>query len=622
MEWKTLPTIALDTEFKSLNPFDSELFAVQFGTKDKQLVLEWHKLTQQQKELVKDIISDDTICKVGHNIKADLSQLSTLLEIYPKNVYDTMIAHTILYNGVDIPANLASVVGAYCGVELKKEVRNNFINRDSNIDFTEEEIEYCKDDVKYLLQVKETQEKGLKKYNLEYCNSLEQELIPILTEIELRGINFNKQQWLENNQKRKEEIKPIIKELYDIIAEILVLKPEIKDFIYTKNKKFLNFLEEFSINSPTQLNKLFHYLVNLSDTNSNTIKEWLQKANPVNEINNLVIRFLTLLLKYRALAKAISTYGEKFLSYLGKDNRIRTSFKQNFIPTGRLSSGDIRMKKISSKGTIVESRANLYVNFQNIPSENTYRNCFLADPDYLFGTCDLSGCELRIIAGLSQDPLLIGAVMNGEDLHSKLATTSFRIITGDPNYVVSSTENKDKRTQHKPVLFGLLYGAAAPNISGLLNVPLSTGKLVYEAIRSLLKPCFDYLDWFSKKCIQQGYAEINKVSKRRLWLGEYLKYKNQGIVYRNMDRLIRTLYNVAMQGTNADIMKEILVTVSKMPEVIILGTVHDELKFQVPRHKPELAEEVKNIMEEIGTKYLESPVIMKADLHLGEFWHK
>lgn len=89
-----------------------------------------------------------------------------------------------------------------------------------------------------------------------------------------------------------------------------------------------------------------------------------------------------------------------------------------------------------------------------------------------------------------------------------------------------------------------------------------------------------------------------------------------------MDRLIRTLYNVGMQGTNADIMKEILITVSKIPEVIVLGTVHDELKFQIPENKPELATTVKEVMEEIGTKYLKNNVTMKADLHLEKFWTK
>lgn len=91
------------------------------------------------------------------------------------------------------------------------------------------------------------------------------------------------------------------------------------------------------------------------------------KEKPTSVLKEVIIKFLTALLEYRGLSKSISTYGERFLSYLGKDIRIRTSFKQNFIPTGRLSSGDIKNRKINTKGTITESRANLYVNFQNIP---------------------------------------------------------------------------------------------------------------------------------------------------------------------------------------------------------------------------------------------------------------
>ncbi len=620
--WGNLSQIALDTEFSSLNPFQSELYAVQFGTEEEQIVLEWHKLTQQQKDYVAEFISNDSICKVGHNIKADLSQLAVLLNIYPQNVYDTMIGHTVLYNGLGTSASLSSVVEIYCGITLEKEVRNNFLNRQKDQDFTEEEIEYCKDDVKYLLKIRQIQENEIKHYNLEHCNQLEQSLVPILCDIELRGINFDSKKWLENNEERKKELIPIKEELYELLGMLYILRPEIAEISYVKKGKFSNFLSEFSVNSPLQLNALFEHLIKLPNTNSNTIKSWLQKEKPTSVLKEVIIKFLTALLEYRGLSKSISTYGERFLSYLGKDIRIRTSFKQNFIPTGRLSSGDIKNRKINTKGTITESRANLYVNFQNIPSESSYRNCFLADEGYLFGTCDLSGCELRIIAGLSQDPLLIGAVMNNEDLHSKLATASFRIITGDPNYIVSSSVNKDKRTLHKPVLFGLLYGAAAPNISAILNIPVSTGKLVYEAIRELLKPCFEYLDWYSKKCIKQGFAIVNDVTNRRLWLGDYLKYRNQNLPYPNMDRLIRTLYNVGMQGTNADIMKEILITVSKIPEVIVLGTVHDELKFQIPENKPELATTVREVMEEIGTKYLKNTVTMKADLHLEKFWTK
>lgn len=618
--------LGIDTEFSSLNYLNSVLLVVQFGTGDDQFVINWGNLTDKERKFIFSILEDETILKIGHNIKVDILAFISKYAVKPVNVYDTMIGHQILFKGMDSSASYANVVKTYFGKNLKKETQKTFLGKQT-VSLTQEEVVYCAKDVYYLVDLYKAQQVGEVKSNMVGALSTAFELPLVLADTEYRGINFDSQKWQKNNEIRKQSLEQKDAQLRELLEQLLVEYPAINTLSYFKNRVFVDFVKEFSFSSPTQLKVLLHYLAKLNSTGKSELQAYLKDSKKASSITE----FITILLEYRELGKAVSTYGTKFLNYLGTDGRIRTSFSQDFTTTGRLSSGDIKVPKIIDLGKPTERevfrKGNLFVNFQNIPKKKEYRECFIADPGYTFGTADLSGAELRIIAGLSQDPLLIDNVLHQLDLHSLLATVSFRIIKKDKLFVVSSTENSNLRTAHKPVLFGILYGASAQRISEILNIPKQVATKIYNALRDLLKPCFTWLDNYVNTSLQQGYAVVNPVSNRRVWLREYNSYMRQGrqMPSNKLENLKRQLYNLPMQGTNADIMKAILKETFEFYKPLpaqILGTVHDELKFQFVSSELWIADATKTLMEETSNKFLISPITMSASLEVANSWTK
>ncbi len=630
LELQTQHIIGFDTEFSDFDYTTNDLLVVQIGTENNQYVFTWYDLEECQKQYIFDLLKNESILKIGHNIKVDLNQFCYKYGIVTKNVYDTMVGHLMLFKGADKKASLKHILKEYLGVEIEKETQKSFINKRNPISLTAIEIEYCKNDVKYLIPIYKKQQIGIKLYNMEYlANKIEMPLIPALSPIECRGINFDEVAWLEQAQTNKQYLKECEDNLRKKLKAIYDKFPHIGDIEYIKNKPFTDFLSDFSVNSPIQLTKMFITTIGIKNTNDATLNTWLiqnktqLKHTEKETIRLLFFDFIETLLHYRESNKANSTYGVNFLKYVKQENNcsiIRTSYKTLFTTTGRLSSGDVKYLTTDKSGKDVEKKANLFVNFQNIPAKNMYRKCFIASKGMLFGTIDLSACEIRILASRSQDPLLIAAVMEDKDMHSLLATESFRIIKKDPKFIVSEHENKHLRTLHKKVLFALFYGAQYQRISEILNVSTTDAKLVYNKIKDILRPCFVWLENYCNEALKKKYALINFVSNRRIWLGDYSKYNKLNLEYPKFAGLKRELYNAPMQGTNADIMKEIIVNVNSIEGVQILGSVHDELKLQT--YKESLIYEVNDLMINTANKYLTNPVTMKTSVHISNTWIK
>lgn len=296
---------------------------------------------------------------------------------------------------------------------------------------------------------------------------------------------------------------------------------------------------------------------------------------------------ITKLLKYRQLTKLKSTYVEGLLKKIGTTGRIHTTYNQAVVVTGRLSSSN--------------------PNLQNIPANSEIgkqiKSCFIPSPGHILVGFDYSQQELRILAHITKEPVLIQAFEQGQDIHAVTAAKLFRV----PLEQVS----KDQRNAAKTINFGVLYGMGSFGLSQALEISVAEAETFiadfFKNFAEVRKFYFAYIAEAGK----QKYAE-SLLGRRRFVA-----------VLDNATR--RELANYPIQGAAADLMKKTMVDVNRellqsQPDVHLMLQIHDELVFEIP-DKGEQAlntfvSSVKHIMEHV----YELAVPMKIEAKVGKNW--
>jgi DNA polymerase-1 len=296
------------------------------------------------------------------------------------------------------------------------------------------------------------------------------------------------------------------------------------------------------------------------------------KQNPSSSLRD----FLGIFIKYKKVQKHLSSFGYNYLDMISPiTGRLHTVYRQCMTETGRLSCGD-------SSGA---GKPNL----QQIPKMKELRRCFGYLPGYKILIIDLSSAELVILGSKAQDFNLIK--LNEGDMHSYLATKSWRKILQNETYTVSKTENEEKRTEFKNVNYGILYGATARKIAETLNVSIDAAQLVMETLGEEIPNTFAYMERVSKEAVSKGYVVFNSRTNSRRWFVD----RSQ----RSIGKIKRAAINSPIQGTQADMIKESMVEVNKMIiennyDSQLLMQVHDELVFAFK--DDEFPEKVKEVM--------------------------
>ncbi len=321
--------------------------------------------------------------------------------------------------------------------------------------------------------------------------------------------------------------------------------------------------QKLNLGSPQQLRILLYDKLGLKTTRRT--KTGL--STDARALQQLVDQhpFVKALLDYRELAKLKNTYVDALPPLVDKvDGRLHTTFDQTVAATGRLSSTN--------------------PNLQNIPIRTdigrTIRRAFVAEPGNLLLSADYSQIELRVMAHLSKDPLLVEVfAKEEEDVH---AATAARVFGVDPGELTVR-----QRSIAKMVNYGLAYGMGAPGLAERLNVPVPEAKVIMEAYFEQMDGVRKFLD----NVVTQAYADgfTTTMFGRRRYLPE-LGSGNPRV------RAIgeRQALNAPIQGSAADIMKLAMIHVDGalrdegLTSRMIL-TVHDELVFEVPPDEQEAA---------------------------------
>ena len=414
---------------------------------------------------------------------------------------------------------------------------------------------------------------------------VEQPLEPVLAQMEYTGFRINTDYLKELSQQLEIDLAKLEEQAIEIAGE------------------------KFNLGSPKQLSEILFEKLGLSTKYSRKIKTGystdaatLERLQEVDETG-----FVDAIMEYRTLSKLKSTYVDALPTLVRPDTqRVHTDFNQTVTSTGRLSSSN--------------------PNLQNIPIRTAFsrqiRKAFVPQSGWLMVAADYSQIELRILAHLSQEPVLVEAYQNNQDIHTVTARLVFE----------KEDITSDERRLAKTINFGVIYGMGYLRFSRSTGVDKTLANEFIQRFYSRYPKVFEYLESVKKQAISQNYVETilgrrryfdftsNSIRKYKGNKPEDIDLKKLGNLGAFDAGLLRAAANAPIQGSSADIIKIAMV---KMHEILqsyqsrLLLQVHDELVFEVlPSEWEELEPQIKSVMEDAVS--LSVPLIV--DVRAGENW--
>ena len=565
------PFLALDTETSGLDPHLEKLLLIQFGTAEKQALVDAQAVDA---DTVRSIFQDHLV--VMHNATFDLKMLSATygdaLHLEEAQIADTQNAEKLLRNGRKTDHLLQGfalkvLAERYAGMELDKSIRQGFFGIQSVTDLSPAELLYAARDVETTWKVFARQLEELERDGLLKVLAIEGAASVAFADLELKGAPIDKEAW----KKQLEEAKS---------GSALARKALDKEFWTVADRDLFG---------GTTLNyesdeEILGALKKLGLTLESTRREVLVASGHPAALA---------VAEYREHQKIVSTYGDAFLAFIHpKTGRLHPRFNAIGATTGRVSCSE--------------------PNLQNIPSGSAFRACFRAPAGRKLITADYQGAELRILAEASGDPVFIDTFRRGGDRHAIVAERLFK-------KPVSKHENPELRARAKAINFGLVYGMGAQGLANQLGVRLDEAERLLEAYFRAFPKIRDYLNESARQALKRGLAET--MAGRRFWLTDL---RRDG---RDEGTLTRIAKNMPIQGTNADITK---LAMARMYQAFrrggvhayLVNTVHDELVVEAAKS---VAEEAKAIvireMRSAGGEFVKR-VPMDVDAQLGDTWTK
>ncbi len=375
--------------------------------------------------------------------------------------------------------------------------------------------------------------------------------------------------------------------LRDLSAEICRRLDELEEKIY------LQAGEKFNINSPQQLSKILFDKLELPEIR----KTKTGRSTDARVLEELALHheIAALLLHYRQLAKLEGTYLSGLIELADKgEEKIYTTFNQAATATGRLSSSD--------------------PNLQNIPIRleegRRIRRAFVpTSGEKVFFAADYSQVELRILAHLSQDPILVEAFQTGQDIHRRTAA--------EVNSIALEEVTPLMREKAKAVNFGIIYGSSDYGLAQGLKIPRAEAKTYIESYFKRYRGVKTYMDEIISEAREKGY--VKTVFNRRRYLPE-IRSTNHNI--RSFAE--RMALNTPIQGSAADIIKVAMIKIDQIIQeggfqAVMLLQIHDELLFEIA--EKEIAFFAPLIKREMEEAYRLS-VPLQVDLKWGKSWEE
>ena len=570
---------AFDTETTSLEPMEADLVGLSFCINPgySYYIPVAHNYENCPEQIpkktvlnsLKPVLEDQGIKKIGQNIKYDNIILKKEGIDLKGISFDTMLA-SYLINPSRQRHNLDDLSLEYIGSKMisYSEVTSTLPKGSS---FASVEIEkactYSCEDSDVALKLSRIFDNKLEELDLkDLFVNVEMPLLEVLVAMEMKGVKVNEKLLKELSKKLDDELKELIEKIYSLAGR------------------------EFNINSSQQLGEILFKEMKLppakkTKSGYSTDLGVLEELAIDNELPRQV-------LNYRHISKLKSTYVDALPRMINeKTGRIHTSYNQAVTATGRLSSSN--------------------PNLQNIPIKTEYgkkiREAFITEPGYMLLCADYSQIELRILAHMSGDELLVEAFRQNQDIHIRTASEIFGL---EPDLI-----SEQMRNIAKTVNFGIIYGISSFTLSRDLGISQKNAKKYIDNYFERHKGVSSFIEDTVKYAEENGY--VKTLLNRRRYIPE-LKSRDRNIY--NLGR--RTAVNTVIQGTAADAIKVAMIKIYERLKKInsqanIILQVHDELVFEVPEKEVEnLKNLVKNEMETV----LELNVPLKVNIFAGKNW--
>lgn len=571
----TQSTVSFDTETTGTDPLLAELVGMSFAFTEGEAfyipISSKREEAQRQVNFFKSFLENESIEKVGQNLKYDILELRNYgIEVKGK-LFDTMIAHYLLNpelrHGMDY---MAETLLKYKTVHIDELIGPKGKNQLNMRDIDPKIVcDYAAEDADITLKLKNVLEKKIHETKLDMLlYEIECPLTYVLADMEWTGVRLDLKALEELSKQLNEELSAIEHEIVQMAGI------------------------DFNVNSPKQIGEILFDRMKIVEKPKktktgqySTNEEELEKLRGKHPIIDKI-------LEQRGIKKLLSTYIDAFPQLINpRTGKIHTSFNQTVAATGRLSSTN--------------------PNLQNIPVRDErgkeMRKVFIPDEGCVFASSDYSQIELRIMAHLSGDKNMVEAFMHDQDIHAATASKIFHV----PIEEVTS----DMRRKAKTANFGIIYGITPFGLSERLSISRSEAKQLIDEYFETFPDIKRYMDESIATARAKGYVETIFGRKRYLPDINSQNANVRGFAERNA-------INAPIQGSAADIIKVAMIKIhdrfakEKLKSKMILQ-VHDELDFNVAEEE---LDAVRKIVIEEMEHACKLTVPLKTDFGYGKNW--
>jgi DNA polymerase I-like protein with 3'-5' exonuclease and polymerase domains len=550
LQQKKLRTIYVDTETTSLIMHAGELSLVQVLVGSEVFLIP----TGGDFTPLRELMEDSSIQVVLHNANFDLGflQAHVMPDLKPTNIWDTKIAERVLCGGLEIGYSLGDLAARYLSIQLIKDKKLTTSFK-PGMELNDKQIVYAAMDVVVLVGIARAQQQALSQVGLWELAKVEMDLVPAVLDVSMAGIQVD----VEMLEKRRAVLEIEIASARAHVLELLG--------------------QEVNLNSPAQL---LPALRELGVRATSTQKKSLSKIkHPVGKA----------LIKYKDCTKEQGTFINGWLDRIQRDTgRLHGDFQQVGTVTGRLSC----------------RRPNL----QQVPGNGDLRRAFIAAPGHKLIVADYSQVELRIVAELSGDPVLIEAFESGRDIHSETAARVFNIPL--------EKVNDELRGRAKAINFGVIYGLGINSLAERVGCTEAEARQFYNKYFRTFEQLSRYRRAVSSRVLKKPYS---------LTLWRRVRYYNspnsaQLSEYQLRNRAI----NTPVQGSAGDIFKLALYWLHQKlaDDAKVVNLIHDEVVVEAPEDQVENVKKiVQETLVEAGSYFLrKAPVVV--DIEIRDSWAK
>jgi len=573
-KYKKNNIFSINTVSTSNNPHHAKLVGISISFKKNEgyyipiIGLESKKLYDLKViiDVLNPLLINECILKCGQNIKYDVIVLENAGFKIKGIGFDTMIAAHLLNPSIN-EYKLDFLSEQFLG--YSKTPISNLIGEGKNVIKMDKVsvndcANYAAENSDITLQLYDKLKSTIKKEHLyNYYKEIELPLVSVLVEMEKNGVYIDCDFLQKLSHQLERKLKNSETEIFSLAGK------------------------DFNINSPKQLAEILFDEIGLKKVRKRStdvnVLETLQNFHPLPEK----------ILEYRQYKKLKSTYTDALPSYVNSDTkRVHTSWNQTITTTGRLSSTN--------------------PNFQNIPirtilGKEVRKAIRPQKQGWSLMAADYSQIELRVMAHLSGEKVLINAFQNGDDIHSRTASNVFKTP-------INKINDSQRRTA-KIVNFGIMYGAGPYRMSQELGISMFESRELIDNYFDTYPGIRNFIDKTLKNAKEDGFVKTMNGRKRKI------KFLNTGNK-QQINAESRVITNMPIQGTASEIIKIAMIKIhkklkEKQMQSKMIMQVHDELIFEFPNNE---SKALKNLIIEEMESAMKLDVPLKIDIGIGKHW--